>query len=422
MGPVARSHRDHPSNLGPYLRNVRKGAKLSLRDIEKRSGLSNGYLSQLERNEVDHPSPTVLRKLATGYDLDFPILLYWAGFVEDEQLALTPNQAAALSTIGDPTDEELEALRGILEVLRSRRTATSYAAALPSVELDTTTQTEITGFARALLLEAGGLGCRPTPLEELSAAANLVQAGEIELSPTDRAKLTARFGRLLEKGWARLLGALDFRTNEVWIKPDLHPKKQRFTLSHEIGHAILPAHRETFAVIDDLESLSPRARALFEREANFAAAQLLFQCGELSEEADSSPITMKRICEYADSFDASIVATAREVAERSRHDVAVGIAHQPRQAMGPTQLFTSPSFEKRFRWNSGLAPHSMLREKLVTADGKARRVEMSCEDAAGNRAIIRVESIHTGWAAIVLIARDPGIRRAVRRIADEIPF
>jgi hypothetical protein len=307
-----------------------------------------------------------------------------------------------------------------VEVLRTKRTAPSLAVALPHPDLDEVAQGEIAGFARALLLEAGALGKRPTPLDDLRAAADLVRVGEMELTPTDRAKLSARFGRWVELGWHRLRGALDYRTKSVWIKPELHPKQKRFTLSHEIGHAILPAHRETFAVVDDIRSLAPDVRALFEREANYAAAQLLFQCGQLTEEADASPITLERLCDYAELFGASIVSTVREVAETSRHDVAVAIAYQPRDHFGPTHVFCSPSFERRYRWKSGLAPTAKLREELITAPRSVKRSEWAMTDAADRLTNLRVESLHTSWAAITLIVREAGLRRITRRLAGAV--
>lgn len=411
---VPRSRRERPSNLGPKLREVRESNDQSLRFVERASGLSNGYLSQLERNEVEHPSPTVLRKLADGYGIDFLVLMQWAGYVEDENLALSPNQAAALSTIGDPSDEELDALKGIIEFLRSKKTATSMPEPARAQWLDDSARTQITGYARALLLEAGGLGKRPTPLNELSGAADLVRVGELELTPKDKAALMSRLGRKVELGWKRLRGALDFRTGSIWIKPDLHPMQRRFTLSHEIGHAILPAHRDFFAYVDDWKSLSPDVRTLFEQEANFAAAQLLFQCGQLGEEADSSEVNLANICDYAKLFGASIVATAREVAETSSRDVAVAIAFQPRGTMGPTNLFTSSSFEERYRWRGGLVAEAALRKELVGARSIPTFSEWPWLDVRDRTTTLRVETLHTGYAAIALFAREPTLTHAKR--------
>jgi len=65
--------------LGPYLRTLRRQAGLSLRDIESGSGISNAYLSQLERDRVKEPSPRVLWALANCYRADYLDLLRRAG-------------------------------------------------------------------------------------------------------------------------------------------------------------------------------------------------------------------------------------------------------------------------------------------------------------------------------------------------------
>jgi transcriptional regulator with XRE-family HTH domain len=415
-GTVARSGSNAKSKLGPNLREVREATGESLRTVEKRAGLTNGYLSQLERNEVAHPSPSVLRKLAKGYRVEFLVLMQWAGFVDSENLELSPNQAIALSTIGDPSDEELDALKGIVEFLRTKRTATAYGLTHVRAPLDDWAKDEIAGYARALLLEAEALGGRPTPLERLQEAADLVRVGDLELTPADRAALRQRLGRKVELGWKHLKGALDFRSRSIWIKPDLHPKQERFTVSHEIGHGILPAHQETFAYVDDWKSLNPDVRALFEQEANYAAAQLLFQCGQLGEEADSSPITLGAICDYAKAFGASIVATAREVAETSRHELAVAIAFQPGKFLGPTHLFTSETFEERYLWQTGRMPRAKLREELVAAQPYVEEGEWPVVDSGERVDELRVERMHTTYAAIVLVVRDSAVRRSVRRL------
>ena len=413
---MGRSRREEDSQLGPNLRAVREQQKLSLRDIEKTSGLSNGYLSQLERGEVGHPSPTVLRKLAEGYEIELLILLRWAGYLDSEELDLSPNQAVALSTIGDPSTEELRAFQGIFELLRGNRTVASSPVGDDSLPLDEVAQREIAGYARALLLEADALGQRPTPLPDLQAAAELVRIGEVQITPTDKAELSRRLGRWVDLNWRKLRGALDFRSRSIWIKPELHPKQERFTISHEIGHAILPAHQEFFAYVDYAKSLTPDFRHMLEREANYAGAQLLFQCGEATEEADSSVLDLSAICALADLFGASIVATAREIAETSQRDVAVAIAYQPRTAMGPTHLFTSASFEQRYRWRAGRAPLSAARQSLVTASTSVHQAEWTCADARERPTKLSVETLHTSYAAIALFVRESSIRRTGRRL------
>src|SRR5690242_6324221 len=100
--------------FGKRLRSVRDKSGDSLRKIEERSGLNSGYLSQLENGKITHPSPSVLQKVAAGYELRFSDLLKWTGYVEESEQAVGTNQAVAFSSVaglGEPSDEELRALQ-----------------------------------------------------------------------------------------------------------------------------------------------------------------------------------------------------------------------------------------------------------------------------------------------------------------------
>jgi transcriptional regulator with XRE-family HTH domain len=68
-------------SLGQELQTARKFKKLSLRDVEAATGISNPYLSQLENDKIQKPSPQFLGKLATLYDLDFQTVMEAAGYV-----------------------------------------------------------------------------------------------------------------------------------------------------------------------------------------------------------------------------------------------------------------------------------------------------------------------------------------------------
>lgn len=76
---MAESTRER-SGVGKDLEGARKGLGWSLRRAEEGSGVSNGYISQIERGEVE-PSPEVLRKLGAAYGVPFAVLLEAAGYV-----------------------------------------------------------------------------------------------------------------------------------------------------------------------------------------------------------------------------------------------------------------------------------------------------------------------------------------------------
>ena len=82
-----------PPEFGKRLAEVRAQRGDSLRDIEQRSGLNNGYLSQLENGKTADPSPSVLQKVATGYGLRLEDLLRWVGYISGDEDPLEPPEA-----------------------------------------------------------------------------------------------------------------------------------------------------------------------------------------------------------------------------------------------------------------------------------------------------------------------------------------
>lgn len=68
------------STLGPTLRRLREGQGLSLRELEQRTGLSNGYLSLLENDKVKQPKPQVLFALSNGLGIAYSELMRLAGY------------------------------------------------------------------------------------------------------------------------------------------------------------------------------------------------------------------------------------------------------------------------------------------------------------------------------------------------------
>lgn len=404
--------------FGQRLRRVRQKSSESLRDIEQRSGLNSGYLSQLENGKIVHPSPSVLQKVAKGYELRFEDLLKWAGYVEDSAQQLSTNQAVALSSVsglGDPSDEELQTLRAIVELLQKKRSA-PFSMPPADLPLDPEALRLVRGYTTALLREADAIGRRPTPLEDVQAAARLVLTEELTLDPNDKARLRERFGRWVNLAWRRLQGSFDFRAEAIWVKPDLHPSKRRFVISHEIGHAIIPAHRESFAYVDDASRLPPFARDLFEREANQAAVEILLQGGQAVEEFDSSVPSLRSTCNLADEFGASIVATTRYVVENSRRSVALALCHVGYGGqLGPSHLYVSKRFESALGWCAGAAPWEQLRPSLQSAATELEET-WTTTDRRGNPHLIRVHKLHTGYTAMVLLAPQSRVRAATRQL------
>ena len=76
--------------LGEHVRNIRKKRGITLKERAEKTGLSIGYISQIERNLTD-PSLSTLRKLSAA--LDIPTYLFMGG---ESSTSLTTRQADML--------------------------------------------------------------------------------------------------------------------------------------------------------------------------------------------------------------------------------------------------------------------------------------------------------------------------------------
>ena len=84
--PVEReSHHSALDELGGYIRNQRESARLSLRKLAKLAGVSNPYLSQIERG-LRKPSAEILQAIAKALEISSETLYVKAGILEERDL------------------------------------------------------------------------------------------------------------------------------------------------------------------------------------------------------------------------------------------------------------------------------------------------------------------------------------------------
>jgi transcriptional regulator with XRE-family HTH domain len=109
--------------LNSVLRDARTRAGLSLRDVERRVGISNGYLSLIESGQAQRPSPRYLHSLADVYGVSYTLLMELAGHVAP---APAPTDAEATSDeFGDLSALEREQVRAFASFLRASRSSGS---------------------------------------------------------------------------------------------------------------------------------------------------------------------------------------------------------------------------------------------------------------------------------------------------------
>jgi len=127
----------HVAQLGAYIREQRESAQFSLRQLAQVAGVSNPYLSQIERG-LRKPSAEVLQQLAKALQISAETLYVRAGLL-DEANGSTPVRLPVISAIMDDPELSLrqkQILREIYESFRAEqvpRDGSSMTADKPAV-------------------------------------------------------------------------------------------------------------------------------------------------------------------------------------------------------------------------------------------------------------------------------------------------
>jgi transcriptional regulator with XRE-family HTH domain len=103
------------NSIGDYIKQQREQAKISLRQLAEQAGVSNPYLSQIERG-LRKPSAEVLQQIAKGLRISAEALYVQAGILEDR-----PGDSgvrAALLTDPQLTERQKQVLIEIYESFR----------------------------------------------------------------------------------------------------------------------------------------------------------------------------------------------------------------------------------------------------------------------------------------------------------------
>lgn len=129
-------------SLGDYLRQQRQSAKLSLRQLADVAGVSNPYLSQIERG-LKKPSAEILQELAKGLQISAETLYVKAGFLDERAVSERRpwDVEAAIEADTDLTDRQKDTL---IDIYRSFIDAGTASAGRPSRTPETRTRATAT--------------------------------------------------------------------------------------------------------------------------------------------------------------------------------------------------------------------------------------------------------------------------------------
>ena len=119
MGPVK------VGSIGEYIRQQREQAKISLRQLASAAGVSNPYLSQIERG-LRRPSAEILQQIAKGLRISAEALYVQAGILEERR----PDSGVRAAVLADPELAERQK-QVLLEIYESFRRETALNAQAP---------------------------------------------------------------------------------------------------------------------------------------------------------------------------------------------------------------------------------------------------------------------------------------------------
>jgi transcriptional regulator with XRE-family HTH domain len=123
-------------SLGDYLKEQRVAARLSLRQLAEQAGVSNPYLSQIERG-LRKPSAEVLQQIAKALRISAEQLYIRAGIVSPENGVGVPQERSVeLAILGDAglTERQKQSLLDVYSSFLSLNASTIDAAMEQPVE------------------------------------------------------------------------------------------------------------------------------------------------------------------------------------------------------------------------------------------------------------------------------------------------
>jgi transcriptional regulator with XRE-family HTH domain len=118
-------------SIGSYIREQREQAKISIRQLAQAAGVSNPYLSQVERG-LRRPSADILQQIAKGLRISAEALYVQAGILDDRPAEKTVTDAIMADT--EITERQKQMLIDIYESFRKEVRADAEARALAAGE------------------------------------------------------------------------------------------------------------------------------------------------------------------------------------------------------------------------------------------------------------------------------------------------
>jgi transcriptional regulator with XRE-family HTH domain len=153
-------------SIGDYIREQREQARISMRQLAQAAGVSNPYLSQIERG-LRKPSADILQQIAKGLRISAEALYVQAGILEDR-----PTDSGVRSALlADPelSERQKQVLIEIYESFRKENAAAAEAAEAQAAEAAEARAAAAAAEAQAAARAAHDLKTSRSPWSEATA-------------------------------------------------------------------------------------------------------------------------------------------------------------------------------------------------------------------------------------------------------------
>jgi hypothetical protein len=273
-------------------------------------------------------------------------------------------------------------------------------------------------FARAriaalcsdVLRRSGAAGVIPTPLDAIHGAVGIRECLYAPDHITER-----------------VLGGMWFEERILWVNPRQRLGRRRFTEAHELAHVICPWH-EAVLRLDTAAELFGSAATGLEAEANFGAAELIFQGGRFAAEARGHDRSLRTAFALAERFGASRQAAAHQYVYGHEACVAVAIAGRWPGRDGALPVWhtvESPSFARRFGrlaapidTRDGAPFAAAVAEARCSSEPVDARVKL--RDRGGTRRSFHAEVFNNRHCHLVFVAARTGRATSGRAQASAV--
>ncbi|MEJ7623737.1 MAG: hypothetical protein WKF34_07070 [Pyrinomonadaceae bacterium] len=231
----------------------------------------------------------------------------------------------------------------------------------------------------------------------------------------------------------KVRGIADFRRSVIYVRADTGPRVL-FAKSHELAHHDIPWHKisggEKGYLHDDDYTLSPQVKELFEQEANYYAADLIFRGKRFINLARSVRPSFLAIFQLSAQHGASNQATLRRFVE-SQDELVASVCYLPSKlnfsmetglgVLNAPRLVGSPNFIARFgdiilpMELDDEHPWAVARGAIDIPEG---HIELECSGAAVN---FWWQAWWNNYSLHVMLRREPRFKiigESLRHVAE----